>query len=509
MNKMKFFLTRLVVLGSLFYVPFGTSCLFGSNDSISEEGSEVVLFRGKKGSTIQKTKLQKFLAPEFIVDSKCWVELDAESQDDVTPALKKLQNLARQFVREVGMRETDVPKRVKIFQSTFARIDEMTVNAASSLNPLYIIGSYRLIDTVVENINNALLKRSEPKNDTTGSGTISSMDPLYSTERNQQAFHAVKKALGLELLTFLEEDGEDVKEQLAKYKEMEQGYEDEEEAGDNSDMEGENSSEDEENLLREMIASSRDAIAQQNKIYEFSKKTYQGFLESLAGLEKIRADLPKKNHAICTIFLLLGFEKADVEKTMRYLFDEGEFSRKNWPLFLEETPTLKGAKTKLPFKDSEDFLNKVLKVMKENPLSEPTSTEPAYFEETEPLLEDLLFHDLESDDLSDTADQLSNKSQQNSRTLSSLRSTNEGLKVIVEKAAAEVMKANEPLVRFFKGFYGYLGGKNMDEFMDVFVFQTKTRRTEKVQFGGVKFPSTKEKLIDGLWRFLHEDEPIK
>lgn len=503
MNRMNFFLTRSALLATLFYMPLGTSSLLGSNESLSEEGDELVLFRGKKGFTIQKTKLQKFLAPEFVVDSKCWVEL--ESQDDVTPALKKLQNLARHFVREVAMREANVSERVKIFKSTFARIDELTVHATSSLNALYIIGSYRLIESIVENINNALLKRGEPKGGGNASVTVSAMDPSYSTERNQQAFYAVKKAMGLALLTFLKEDGEDVNEQLSVYEGMEQGFDDEEADADDLQAEGNNESENEEDLLQEMIDSERKAIAEQNKTYVLSRKAYQESLSTLAGLEKIRAEVPVKNHAMCIIFSSLGFEQAHVEKTMRYLFDQGEFSSKAWPLFLEGTPTLKQTKTKLSFKDSEDFLGKLLKIMKESPAAETTCTEPAFFEETTPLLEDLLFHEAESDDLSEMADQLSSKSQQNARALAKLRSTNAELKVIVQRAAKKVMEANEPLIRFFKGFYGYLGGENLEEFMDVFVFQTKTRRTEKVKFGGVKFPTTKEKFIDGLWRFLHQD----
>ncbi|MBX9697760.1 MAG: hypothetical protein K2X53_06725, partial [Alphaproteobacteria bacterium] len=67
MNKMKFFLTAYTLLATLFSTPFGTSCLYGSNESISEEGKadDPLLFKGRKGSTIQKSKLQKFLAPEF------------------------------------------------------------------------------------------------------------------------------------------------------------------------------------------------------------------------------------------------------------------------------------------------------------------------------------------------------------------------------------------------------------------------------------------------------------
>jgi hypothetical protein len=506
MNKMKFFLTRYALLATLFSTPFGTSCLYGSNESISEEGKvdAPLLFKGRKGSTIQKTKLQKFLAPEFKMDAKCWVEL--ASQDDLDPALKKLQSLARQFVREVGMRETDVSRRVSLFNSTFVRIDEMTINATSSLMPLFIIGSYRLIDTVVESINNSLLKKSEIKSGSRESGTDSAMEPTYSAERNQRAFHAVKKALGLELLTFLQDDGEDMSKQLGLYNEMEQGFDDEEDDKDDSESEGINGSQDEEELLREVIACEEDTIAEQNKAYGSSKRAYQKFLAALADMEKIRATLPMKNHAICTIFLSLGFETEDVEKTMHFLFDGGEFATKSWPLF-SKSP-LKPTKTKLTFKNSEDFLKSILQIMKENPIAEATSIEPAYFVEEEPLLEDLLCHEQKSSDLSDWAEHLSTKSQQNSITLSDLNSTNEELKGIVQKAAAEIAEKNEPLVRFFKGFYGYLGGKNTAEFIDVFVTGTQTRRTEKVEFSGAKFPSTKENFINGLWRFLHADDTM-
>lgn len=453
-----------------------------TNDLVEEEQS-LRLFKSDKGKVIPATRVNSFLSSHFITKPG-FLAIKGE----IDEAVELLGKLAQQFVTEIALREQET----EFFWSAYKTVAEKTLANSTSVSTLYTVGAYTFPATVLAAIDNALLSKIKPQKKSVSPEEASEASSFMLTH-SHNAFSTVKNALCMSLLTILQKAGEDVSEELKKFKTIptpsKEAIEDDEDLSEDLDDE----------LIKEEIEDYLKNLQNQRDVFLSVKSTHQSLMAEVEQIEKLKEDMPKKEFVLKSFLEFIGVENHDYETVKKYLLESEET-----PAFrtLDVRFTQKTLPASTPVKLLDAFQKHVAKSSgaassySMTPIDVSSPNVPQTIEVDTP----------ETEDLEEKCDALSALFDKNRRMISQLNKTISRLNGDLEKTTKEIKDQNEPIEKILSGLYAFLGGTDYSQFLNVFAFKSDPKLKETLTWKRGLFPKSGKDFIESFWRFMRNGE---